>query len=241
MIISVKSPAEARIAAASGADIVDVKEPARGSLGMADVWTLVQVSEELDGRTTSAATGDLGDLERFLNVPRAVLAPFCFVKVGSAGCPDAASWTRQWSRWMRHLPESVAPVAAAYADWQSADAVSPHQILLLAARNSARGVLIDTWDKARGSLFDVLPSEELDWLVRRGRSLNLWLALAGSLRLNTIGDAMLLRPHFIAVRGAVCAGPREGRLSARLVRRWIGAVQRASEQEACDAPQAPIS
>ena len=60
LLVSVRSAAEARAALLGGADLIDVKEPLRGSLGAADADRLREISEVVSGQLTlSAAWGEL--------------------------------------------------------------------------------------------------------------------------------------------------------------------------------------
>ena len=59
LLISVADAAEARIALEGDADIIDVKDPARGTLGSADSAVLREVVEVVGAaRPVSAALGD---------------------------------------------------------------------------------------------------------------------------------------------------------------------------------------
>src|SRR6266496_2650971 len=63
LLVSVRSVAEALTALAGGADVIDVKEPSRGSLGAADDDTISAVVRAVNGRApVSAALGELVDL-----------------------------------------------------------------------------------------------------------------------------------------------------------------------------------
>src|SRR5204863_2047675 len=60
LLVSVRSAAEAELALAGGADIIDVKEPRRGALGPADPIVWKEILERVAGRVpVSAALGEL--------------------------------------------------------------------------------------------------------------------------------------------------------------------------------------
>ena len=60
LLVSVRDASEALAALAGGADIIDVKEPTRGSLGMADGDAVAGVVEAVGERVpVSAALGEL--------------------------------------------------------------------------------------------------------------------------------------------------------------------------------------
>src|SRR5262249_54204912 len=60
LLVSVRSAAEAVSALDGGADIIDIKEPERGSLGRADNATMTAILDAVSGRKpVSAACGEL--------------------------------------------------------------------------------------------------------------------------------------------------------------------------------------
>ncbi|HEX5314319.1 MAG TPA: (5-formylfuran-3-yl)methyl phosphate synthase, partial [Gammaproteobacteria bacterium] len=60
MLASVTGPAEAEVAVAGGADIIDLKDPSRGALGAVPIATVARtVAAVGQRRETSAVTGDL--------------------------------------------------------------------------------------------------------------------------------------------------------------------------------------
>src|SRR5207247_1469374 len=103
LLISVRSAAEAEVALAGGADVIDVKEPRRGALGRADVdvWRAVW---KLVGRRAivSAALGELLDGTIFDVASDA--AGFSFVKIGLAGCQTQRGWQERWFAATKALP-----------------------------------------------------------------------------------------------------------------------------------------
>ena len=48
LLVSVRSPEEAAAAMAGGANIIDVKEPTRGSLGMAGVDVIEAIADQME-------------------------------------------------------------------------------------------------------------------------------------------------------------------------------------------------
>ena len=56
MLASVTSVAEAEAALAAGADLIDLKEPARGALGALDLDTVVAIVAAVGGRRPVSAT-----------------------------------------------------------------------------------------------------------------------------------------------------------------------------------------
>src|SRR5262249_30597178 len=148
----------------------------------------------------SVALGELCDWSAQSSMP----APdqwtgVSFCKIGLAGAPR--NWTAHWSNLRRCLSKVVTPgpawVAVVYIDWQAARAPDPTAVIR-AARDidECRGVLFDTWDKTRRTAFD------LSWkpLVDRVRAAGKFVALAGSLDIESIRRLSPLEPHIFAVR-----------------------------------------
>ncbi|MFQ5730342.1 MAG: (5-formylfuran-3-yl)methyl phosphate synthase, partial [Planctomycetaceae bacterium] len=125
LLVSVRNVDEAREAIAGGCDILDVKEPANGSLGMADVRAIRDVCHI--ARTvscpTSAALGETRDWFGRDDIPD-IPDELHYVKLGTAGLTKATDWARKW-RDVRDRFEVAAGrrlnwIAVAYADRQQA-------------------------------------------------------------------------------------------------------------------------
>lgn len=203
LLVSVRSPDEARLAVAGGASIIDIKEPSRGSLGRADfsVWT--QVREAVPEHVPVSVA--LGELSEWLapgaaSPPPEVWRGLSYRKLGlSRSSPE---WRRDWAGLRTRLGESKTPwIAVAYADWQAAGAPDPDSVLN-AALDSPEivGVLVDTWDKGCRPEFG--PAWQ-DWMDR-GKRAGKVLALAGGIGLESIPHLLKFQPDVIAVRGAAC-------------------------------------
>src|SRR5262245_33182985 len=123
LLVSVRSAAEARIALEFGAELIDVKEPARGSLGAPDPQVADEVVHEVAGRFSVSVA--LGELVSATGLPQALLRRVQYVKYGLAGCANRAEWTDCWRMAIERLPSSASPVAVAYADWRTAHAPDP--------------------------------------------------------------------------------------------------------------------
>ncbi len=81
----------------------------------------------------------------------------------------------------------------------------------------ARGLLLDTSDKAGPGLLALLGSCRLAQLRQRAEEAGIWLAVAGGVSMATMPDVIAARPHVIGVRGAVCSGGRAGVLEVNRV------------------------
>jgi uncharacterized protein (UPF0264 family) len=189
LLVSVRNAEEAELALSGGADLVDVKEPSRGSLGRAD-------------EPVSAALGELRDWQGGL--PPIGLA---YVKWGFAGYGGSERWREDLMEAIGAVGDALpgcAFVAVVYADWQSALAPKPSEIIELAIQLDCH-LLVDTWKKDGATLLEWMNYHEIGNVCRRCRDSNRFVALAGSLGVKEIESLSPLRPDWIAVRGAACA------------------------------------
>ena len=223
LLVSVRSAAEAEVALAGGADIIDVKEPRRGALGPADPSVWQEIQKAVSGRAiTSAALGEL------IYDSVAGLAPqtagFRFAKIGLAGCRTRGDWMSRWNDAVGLLPPQVSAVPVAYADWRAADAPRPAAVMELAAVSPARLLLIDTHGKARGALCDHLPLAALVEIHQHAARLRVDLALAGSVDAAAVEMLLALQPAYFGVRGAACDGGRDGTIELARVKSLVKLV-----------------
>lgn len=239
LLVSVRNSSEALLAAASGAEIIDLKEPAAGALGSVSPVIRAQVVRQLKARYSeeicpllSAALGELGDYQTQPEKAAELsdLQAFRFAKVGLAATRRLSDWKKVWLELVQFLPAGTIPVAAAYADAGAADAPTPEDVLELALEHSLPVFLLDTWCKTKGNVFQVLSEPRLEQL--RARTLGrIRFALAGSLTLDCMPQLLQLQPDIVALRGAVCMAGRESPLSGDKVRLWKSLVGQSTDSK----------
>jgi uncharacterized protein (UPF0264 family) len=216
LLVSVRDTIEASVALAAGAHLIDLKEPRLGSLGPAAPDTIRAVCRLVAGRVpVSAALGELLRQPRGEMLDRASCVQYA--KVGMAGCAKVADWQTIWARLLARFPATTTPVAVAYADWRHAHAPRPWEVLRRAGQLGAGGMLVDTFDKSKGGLVELIEFNELADLVRACREQSLFVVLAGSLSEQTIPQLLSLPVDYIAVRGAACTGGRQGHVDGKRI------------------------
>ncbi|HUY34193.1 MAG TPA: (5-formylfuran-3-yl)methyl phosphate synthase [Pirellulales bacterium] len=223
LLVSVRSVAEAREALDAGVDLVDLKEPRRGSLGAVDWEVAAEVAAQAAARSpVSMALGELMDgcAPTDRKVPRGV----AYVKLGMAGAAIEADWPRRWSDALALLPAFATPVAVAYADWRDAQAPRPSDVLAEGRKLGCGAFLVDTWRKSAGGLLDCVTFRELAELLQGARAGGMLGVVGGSLTWETVAPVLELAPDYVAVRGAVCRGSRLAALDGKLVERWVERV-----------------
>lgn len=226
LLISVRNPAEARIALEEGADLIDLKEPGAGALGAVSHETArLVVAAVADRCATSATVGDLS-LDAMILGPaiRTMAATGAdFVKMGV--WPESGKLVRTF--------QGLAPVAleAPLIAVFFADLGIPDGAIDMAADAGFKGIMLDTANKARGRLRDNVSLQELDAFVRRARCRRIMVGLAGSLRIEDIATLADLGPDYLGFRGAACDGhARVAELSAERVRALRGTLDETLER-----------
>jgi (5-formylfuran-3-yl)methyl phosphate synthase len=226
LLVSVVDAGEARKAAAAGANIVDVKNPAEGSLGAPSPAVIEGVRAAVPARLPiSAAIGDMPNLPgtAALAALGAARSGAAFVKVGLWGVSTEAEAVDL----LRAVNDGVAAVAgtvvvaAAYADARRvAHAPLAPELLPRVARAAGVGVcLLDTAVKDDRGLLDWLSPDALTSLVADAHSAGLQMALAGALRAEDLPVVQATGADIVGVRSAACGdGRRSGPLDAARVR-----------------------
>jgi (5-formylfuran-3-yl)methyl phosphate synthase len=223
LLVSVVDAEEARVAAAAGADIVDVKNPAEGSLGAPSPAVIADVRAAVPAQLpVSAAIGDMPNLPgtAALAALGAARSGATFVKVGLWGVSTEAEAVAL----LRAVKDGAAGsvvVAAAYADARRvAGAPLVPELLPRVARAAGVEVcLLDTAVKDGRGLLDWLTPDELSSLVADAHAAGLEVALAGALRTEDLPALRATEADIVGVRSAACGdGRRSGPLEADRVR-----------------------
>ena len=236
LLVSVRSADEVSPALAGGADIIDAKEPDRGSLGAVDRAVLRRILQRVpDSRSVSVALGDFGsEAEVFAALdalPLAERGSPIYLKLGFAGVssPDRIRQVIEAAvSGASRIAASPRVVAVGYADFERARTVPPALIPPLAEAAGAAGVLLDTHDKEGAGLLGWLgPGALVDWVASACQA-GLIAALAGSLQTADLALVCLARPDVVGVRGAACDGGRRGLVSQDRVGQFKRALTRQS-------------
>ena len=226
LLVSVRSAAEVGPALNGGADIIDAKEPARGSLGPVSAATLGEILAEVPPECPfSIALGDLASPEAVFTAVASLELPVrpgpTYLKLGFAGVRSPEIVTRILATAVATVAETGSAalvVAVAYADADRADALAPELIAGSAHRAGAVGVLLDTHTKDGIGLLGWLASPALASWVASARGQGLLTALAGALTLENVDAVSAAGADVVGVRGAACEGGRGGHVTAKRVR-----------------------
>ncbi len=225
LLVSVINVDEVAAALGGGPVILDVKNPAEGSLGAPAPDTIRQIRGLAPlPQKISVAIGDMPDLPGTAALA-ALGAAACgadYVKIGLRG-PQTE---RAAIALVAAVCDAVTPypatavIAAGYADATRAGTLDPRCLPRVARAAGATGCLIDTAIKDGRPVFDFLTAATLRDLVQEAHEAGLLFALAGTLRAEDLPTVGALGVDIAGVRSAACcAGDRNGPLSAESVQR----------------------
>ena len=224
LLFSVRDQDEFQLCRSSGVDLIDLKEPRDGALEPTSpgLWQWAAQHGDVD---VSLALGELVErcdtAERLhawsASIPSSGIR---FAKLGWSGT-SLAEGAKYFDRWRAELPQGTSPVVVAYADWRECGAPAPLELAHWASSQGLDTLLLDTFDKRRGPLWNSLSEPELRGLGEQLKQANLTWALAGSLRLGDAERIDELAPEIVAVRGGVCRGERDGSIDETLLKQWL--------------------
>ena len=223
LLVSVRSPAEALLAAEGGADFIDLKEPRDGALGGLPVATICAIVQALRERgialPISATIGDVGMHEVDLIAARVEAVGACgvdYVKVGIERSPQAEA-----------VIGMLAGSGCAVVPVFIADVGLDFGLIAQACRLGFRALMADTADKRAGSIFGCVGVTALEQFVATVRQAGKLVGLAGALRFPDLPVLRQLAPDFAGFRSAVCSGDRASALDGQKLRglvEWLGQV-----------------
>ncbi len=226
LLVSVRNAEEVVAAVEGGADWIDLKEPLAGPLGAVTAKVAKQVLERVAGcRPVSAALGELLDWPNASAQKLLDLEGIGVVKLGLAGCRTQNSWQRLWQAAADQVADfGKTLVAVAYADWSQAQAPSPQEVLACTGETQGRYLLIDTFDKLSGSLFEHLSTSELQTILCLAKRASIQTVVAGGLLCTTLDQLPEEGVDLVAARGGVCDGDRTGLVRQHLVADFYDAI-----------------
>lgn len=226
VLVSPKNLSEAIEAIEGGADIIDVKNPAEGSLGANFPWVISEVAKlaKKHGKEVSATTGDMPYKPGTASLAAlgAAVAGADYVKVGLYGIRnefEARDIISGVVKAVKDYDESKKVVIAGYGDHYRINAISPLELPEITAECGADVVMVDTAIKDGSSIFDHMSFEALQGFVSSARENGLLCAIAGNLGWGHLEVLKKLSPDIIGVRTIVCEKGRESQIKKELVRK----------------------
>jgi uncharacterized protein (UPF0264 family) len=238
LLVGVADSAEALDAAAGGADIVDVRNPAAGALGTPLPQTLRAVRRSIPpGLPLSTALGDRPGPAGSIALAAVGTAAFG-VRYVHLGLRDTTSErainvlrTVKTALEDFNLPTRL--VAAGFADALRAGSPPPLVLPDIASQAGIAGCLLTTAIKDGSGLAAWMDMAALHAFVRACRERELSCMLAGSLTLADIPRIAALQPDVIGFRAAACRFDHAG---SRISLAKVIALRRALDAQVLPLP-----
>jgi (5-formylfuran-3-yl)methyl phosphate synthase len=211
MLASVGDAAEAELALAGGADIIDFADPRQAALGAVPFEAAAMAVAKIAGRRPiSAAVGPPPYSPDALTAEALALAR---LGVGRVRLAADASAVAPLELALAPLARQVELIGVLFAD-REPDLDGLEKLAAI----GFKGVLLDAAEKGGKRLVDHLSPPLLEAFCARCRALGLESWLAGSLQSPDVPRLLLVEPSVLGFRSALCArGRREGRLEPQRI------------------------
>lgn len=231
LLISIKNAEEALVVKDSKFDILDIKNPAEGSLGANFPGVIKEIKAKSPNRVISAAGGDLPGLPGLssqITFGLANLKPD-YIKLGFYNFNEFETAVKIINEAKKAIQLSGTPVkliAAAYGDYKKTGSFNPFLLNKLAFKTQLDGIMIDTINKQGKNLFDFLQPVELKEFCQQAKKAEVFSALAGSLRFEHLDLLAEIKPDIIGFRGAVCKNnDRSSKINPDLINKLYQKIQ----------------
>lgn len=218
-LASVTSAEEAAIALGAGADIIDAKDPAAGALGALPAEALRAIVAKVAGRKPVSATigdGPMPAAALVAAIEATAATGVNVIKIGFASGPDTKDAIAATGMGKRGKAALVGVLMA--------DRDPDFELIGDLAAAGYAGVMLDTEDKAAGSLLTVMPAARCGAFLSEVRRHGMFAGFAGSIKAQQIGALQAIRPDVLGFRGALC---RKGLRGERLDGFAVAAVAHA--------------
>lgn len=199
MLASVSSLKETRLILKTSVDIIDLKQPEQGALGALSTDLVKQIVQEVNHqKPVSATVGDLPmDPELLSNAVTAMAdTGVNYIKIGFFPGGD---WPGTLLKLAQISQKGHLLIAVLFAD------TCPELSLIQSLKNAGfTGVMLDTMDKSKGSLTQIMSAPEIHAFVNASKDTKLLCGLAGSLKKEDIPKLLNLEADYLGFRGALC-------------------------------------
>jgi len=199
MLASVNSLEETRLILNTSVNIIDLKQPAQGALGALSTELVKQIVREVNHQKPVSAT--VGDLpmqpELISNAVNAMTETGVnYIKIGFFPGGD---WPGTLLKLHQISQKGHQLIAVLFADTQ------PDISIIKSLKNTGfTGVMLDTMDKSKGSLTQIMSASEIHAFVSTSKDADLLCGLAGSLKKEDIPELLNLKADYLGFRGALC-------------------------------------
>jgi uncharacterized protein (UPF0264 family) len=206
---SVASRSEADLLVSLGVDILDLKDPSRGALGALVPDLITEIVAAHPNACISATLGDLPMQADLIEASARATMQLGVHHVKIGFFPGG-----HWQDILFRLEDSVAGSVSLIAVLLADQAAPDLDWIPRFAASGFSGIMLDTADKVRGSLTDLVSSAFLAEFIQLARDCGLMTGLAGSLQAADIPLLLPLEPSYLGFRGALCERGRDSSISA---------------------------
>jgi uncharacterized protein (UPF0264 family) len=222
MLASVNSLEEALLVLSADVDIIDLKQPALGALGALDLAAVKHIVTGIADRCPISAT--IGDLPMqpdpvFNAVKEMAETGVDYIKIGFF---PGGNWLETVHKLSALTGKNLALIAVLFAD------THPDLAILSALKDASfKGVMLDTMDKKKGSLTQLMAKTALEQFVKQAKDRQLLCGLAGSLRFKDIPELLPYQADYLGFRGGLCRKHnRVGQLNKQAVMQIRHAIKK---------------
>ncbi len=198
VLASVKNLEEVRLVLTTKVDIIDLKQPEQGALGALPIEVVKTIVSEINHKKpVSATVGDLPmQAELVFNAVKTMSETGVdYIKIGFF--PDG-DWQKTLAK-LAELTQQHKLIAVLFAD------TAPDLSTIKSLKQAGFvGVMLDTMNKANGSLTQLMTIAEIKSFVATAKSANLLCGLAGSLKQTDSTQLKKLGADYLGFRGALC-------------------------------------
>jgi len=221
LLISIRSIEEVKVVNGLNIDIIDLKEPKNGPIGMLDFIDIRKIVLALKdnnfcGKISTTFELNDGNLSRndIAKIENLGSVGLDYIKVGVSA--DGNTWenlkkfTKSLSKIKNRVLENKLILVLMITDKHSfkfVKNISPSMV------GKFSGIMIDTLDKENGSVFDIVNLTELSIIKKFALENNIDFGIAGSLDVSHTSLINQLQPNWAGYRGGVCLKKRSGPLS----------------------------
>ena len=209
-------------------DYIDCKNPKEGSLGANFPWIIKEMKNLIPPNSTQLLSATIGDFPYLpgsasLAALGAAYSGADIIKVGLKGPSNEVEGINLMKNVVKAVKQynpKLKLVVAGYADKIRMNS-SPNfmSIPTIASESGADIAMLDTFIKDGKDLFNFLDTEQLQKFTNKAKALDLEVALAGNLMLDSIAKIKEIQPDIIGVRSVVCEGydRNNGKIKGHLI------------------------
>ncbi|OYT25350.1 MAG: hypothetical protein B6V02_03935 [Thermoprotei archaeon ex4572_64] len=201
-------------------DVVDVKDPSRGSLGFPKVEVVQRVVHAIRNREVSIALGDVRSRSEVMSTIKLYVNKYPdvdYVKIGlEVNDKDEAI---SIIKIVKDYVVNSKIILVGYGDYKLIRSIRPTELINIAYKLDTHGVMIDTRLKNGMNILKYLSINELSEFTSLARNHGLSIALAGKLSIKHILKIAKLDVDVLGFRTAACSNGRLGKLCRDKIRR----------------------